>query len=146
MNKRILVPFNDSEPARLALREALEMFRSKEFVVLNVIELENLSHGVSGPAAKELDETREEEAEELFEEARTIADKYDVSLDTVVEKGDAADVIVESTEAYDVDHIVMGSHARSGLSRILVGSVAEEVIRSAPVSVTISRSESNDDE
>lgn len=142
MNERILVPFNDSDPARTALQEALEMFESKEFIVLHVIELEDLSHGITGPAAEELDETRENEAEELFDEAQGVADNYGVSLDTVIEKGDAAEAIVKTAKAHDIDHIVMGSHARSGLSRILVGSVAEEVIRSAPVSVTISRPES----
>lgn len=146
MNERILVPFNDSEPARTALREALEMFESKEIIVLHVIELENMSHGVSGPAAQELDETREEEANELFEDAQAMAEKYDVTLDTTIEKGDAAEAIVKTADAADVDHIVMGSHARSGISRIVVGSVAEEVIRNSPVSVTISRPESSQNE
>ncbi|WP_436345163.1 universal stress protein [Natronorubrum sp. FCH18a] len=143
MNERVLVPLNDSEPARNALREALEMFGSSEITILHVIELDTLSHGVSGPAAEELDETRKEEARELFEEAQTTADEYGVSLETTVERGDPADATVKTAEAIDADHIVMGSHARSGLSRVLVGSVAEEVIRTSPVSVTISRPRSD---
>lgn len=146
MNERILVPLDDSDPARTALLEALEMFASKEIIVLHVIELESLSHGVAGPAAKELDETREEEADELFDEVQAMAENYDVSLDTVIGKGDAAEAIVETAKEHNIDHIVMGSHGRSGLSRIVVGSVAEDVIRSSPVSVTISRSESTHDE
>ena len=139
MNERILVPIDDSEPARTALTEALEMFGSKEIVVLHVIELEHLSQGVAGVAAEELEETRQEQASDLFDEAQSIADDYGVSLERVVGKGDAAEAIVEAADARDVDHIVMGSHGRSGLSRLLVGSVAEAVIREAPVSVTISR-------
>jgi nucleotide-binding universal stress UspA family protein len=48
-------------------------------------------------------------------------------------------VIVDAAESTDADHIVMGSHGRSGLSGALIGSVAESVVQSAPVSVTVSR-------
>ena len=141
MNERILVPLDDSEPARDALVEALEIFGSKEIVVLHVIELDELSPGVGGVAAEELEETRRQDARELFEEAQSVADDYGVTLEELTGKGEAAAAIVEAAETADIDHIVMGSHGRSGLSRVLVGSVAESVIRDAPVSVTISRSD-----
>lgn len=140
MNDRILVPLNDSEPARHALVEALEVFGGRsEFVVFHVIELDHLTHGGSGLAADELEDTRREAASELFDEAQATADDYGVTLETLVGKGDAAEAIVDAADSHDVDHVVMGSHARSGLPRILVGSVAESVVRNAPVSVTISR-------
>lgn len=121
--------------------EALEIFGPKEFVLLHVIELDELSYGVAGVAAEELEETQKDRAAELFDEARAVADEYDASIETVTGKGDAAEAIVEAADSLDADHIVMGSHGRSGLSRIFLGSVAEAVIREAPVSVTISRPE-----
>lgn len=145
MNERILVAIDDSEPAREALVEALEIFESKEFVLLHVIELAELSHGVAGVAAEELEKTHEDRAAELFDEARAIADDYDASIETITGKGDAAEAIVEAVDEYDVDHVVMGSHGRSGVSRVLVGSDAEAVLRESPVSVTISRAESAPD-
>lgn len=146
MNERILVPLDDSDPARTALEEALETFGSKEIVVIHVIDTDDFSHGAEGAAAGGLFETRKEEAEELFEEAELMADEYDVSLETALETGQAADQIVTYAETNDIDHIVMGSHGRSGISRILVGSVAESIIREAPVSVTISRPRPTADE
>jgi nucleotide-binding universal stress UspA family protein len=58
---------------------------------------------------------------------------------TITEVGNPADSIVEYATKNDIDHIIMGSHGRSGLSRIVVGSVAEEVVRKSPVAVTVAR-------
>lgn len=49
--------------------------------------------------------------------------------------GEPADAIVELAENEDVDLIVMGTHGRSGFSRLLMGSVAEAVVRRAPCPV-----------
>ena len=53
--------------------------------------------------------------------------------------GQPSDVIVEYAEEEGIDHVVMGSHGRSGLSKIVVGSVAESVIRDSQATVTIAR-------
>ncbi len=49
--------------------------------------------------------------------------------------GHPAHAIVQLAESEDVDLIVMGTHGRSGLSRLLMGSVAEHVMRKAPCPV-----------
>lgn len=138
MNERLLVPIDDSDPAQAALEDATELFDPGEIVLLHVLEMNELTHGASGAAAGSLRDEREEEANELFEDARRRIDD-DVAVETVLETGEAATVIVEAVESTGADHIVMGSHGRSGLSGILIGSVAENVIENSPVSVTISR-------
>lgn len=139
MSERVLVPLDDSEPARGALEEALERFGTAEIVVLHVVDTSDSSHGIQGSAAENVYDAREDEAGELFEEARRTASGYGVTLETAIETGQPAEEIVGYVRAHDVDHVVMGSHGRSGISRLLVGSVAEHVIRDAPVSVTVSR-------
>ena len=47
--------------------------------------------------------------------------------------------LVKFAEEDDYDHIIVGSHGRSGITRILLGSVAEEVIRKAHCPVTVFR-------
>jgi nucleotide-binding universal stress UspA family protein len=42
-------------------------------------------------------------------------------------------------DEHDVDHVVMGSNGRRGVSRLVLGSVAERVVRGAPVPVTVVR-------
>ncbi|AGB39319.1 universal stress protein [Natronococcus occultus] len=138
MNERLLVPINDSDPARAALEDATELFDPGEIVLLHVLEMDELTHGAAGAAAGSLRDEREEEAEELFEDARQrIGDE--VSVETILKTGQPSTVIVEAADSGDIDHIVMGSHGRSGISGLLVGSVAKNVIESSPVSVTISR-------
>jgi nucleotide-binding universal stress UspA family protein len=55
----------------------------------------------------------------------------------VIGKGQPADVILERACRGDVDLIVMGTHGRTGLQRLLVGSVAEGVLRRAPCPVVV---------
>ena len=138
-DERLLVPLDDSEPATHALVEALERFSTDDVVVLHVLDTNESSHGIEGGAAAGWFEAKEADAEAMFEAAQTIADEYGVSLSTATEPGRPADTIVRYASEHDVDHIVMGSHGRSGISRILIGSVAEGVVRNAPVSVTIVR-------
>lgn len=57
----------------------------------------------------------------------------------MVESGDPRDVITHKAKELNVELIVMGTHGRRGLSRALIGSVAESVVRTAPCSVLIIR-------
>ena len=49
--------------------------------------------------------------------------------------GDARDVIIRACEEINADLIVMGTHGRRGVSRALLGSVAESIVRTAPCPV-----------
>lgn len=63
-----------------------------------------------------------------------VADLVDgVPVETAVLEGSPSRVIVE--EAADCDLVVMGTHGRGGIDRLLLGSVTERVVRSAPVPV-----------
>lgn len=139
MDQHVLVPFDGSDTARNALVRAFEEHPEADVTVLYVIDLSELSYGVEGGAAANLHEAEKEEARELFAEAEEIAAEYGETVETSTEVGQPEEVIVEYAERGDVDHIIMGSHGRSGLSRILVGSVAEAVVRESPVAVTIAR-------
>jgi nucleotide-binding universal stress UspA family protein len=57
-----------------------------------------------------------------------------------LEGGDPATEIVKAAQEWPADIIVMGSHGRQGISRVLLGSVAESVVRHAPCPVLVVRS------
>ena len=139
MTDRILVPLDDADPAWTALEAALERFTTDEIIVLHVLDTTASSHGVGGGAADGWLEAKKADAQALLDQAQALADPYDITLTTVIESGYPANIIVNVAMERDVSHIVMGSHGRSGISRILVGSVAEAVIRKAPMSVTVAR-------
>ena len=72
----------------------------------------------------------------------TLADELggDVSVLTAVESGSPAVQIVRYAARHGIDLIVLGTHGRTGVSRALLGSVAERVVRTAPCPVlTVSR-------
>jgi len=139
---RILIPIDDSEQATDALEYALEEFQSDDITVIHVID--PIEAGYTAQAtvpgySEEWYEQAEEEAQSLFEDAQDVADEYGVTLDTATEVGRPSRTIVNYAEENDVGHIVMGSHGRSGVTRILLGSVAESVVRRSPIPVTIVR-------
>jgi nucleotide-binding universal stress UspA family protein len=63
----------------------------------------------------------------------------------LVKTGDARDVINETAKQLGIDLIVMGTHGRRGISRALLGSVAENVVRTAPCAVLTVRLRELDD-
>jgi len=136
----VLVAYDGSDPAREAVEYALEEHSDDSVVLLRVVE-------VAGGAADagfellrdQLDDRRDTVSSEVAEELEDLLDAtdVDVSLETVA--GDPANEIVGYADEHDIDHIVVGSSGRGGVSRVLLGSVAETVARRSAVPVTIIR-------
>ena len=62
-----------------------------------------------------------------------------LKVETFVREGEAYQTIVDLAKAKNVNMIVMGSHGRTGLKRLLMGSVAEKVIGYAPCPVLVTK-------
>jgi len=63
--------------------------------------------------------------------------KHLENITTHVVKGDAAEQIVKYVEDQSIDLIIMGTHGRKGIDRVIFGSVAEKVSKTAPVPVML---------
>ena len=131
MTRHLLVPMDDSEPARAALEHALSVFPDDEITVLHAVD--ELAAGYSGLS---VDEALGEEPD-FFDDVRELTGGRDATVDLQVVGGAAADSILEYAAEHDVDQVVIGSEGRSGVSRVLLGSIAEEVARRSTVPVTI---------
>lgn len=142
MAPRVLVPFDDSEPAADALEYAFDLFPDGEFVVLTVVDTSSLPF-IRNPAdhADSSDDAQSVlgEATDHRNAAETIADEHGMAVETRTRIGAPAQEILEYVERNPVDHVVIGSHGRSGVERILLGSVAEVVVRHSAVPVTVVR-------
>jgi nucleotide-binding universal stress UspA family protein len=144
MSDHVLVPIDDSDRSTKALEHALEEYPDTEITVLHVLDPTADAVYTGGEISVDLDveEVRERHkhlAEELLEEAAETAGHHGIEIDTATRVGKPARAILEYAEGEGVDHIVVGSHGRSGVSRVLLGSVAETVTRRSPVPVTVVR-------
>ena len=143
MSKRILVPVDGSDQATAASEFVVENYPDATIVFFNVINPAEAGYGAgtSVPTvAEEWYEEREATAESLFDELEAAAHEAGIEdVERVLEVGRPTKAIVDYAEDHDIDQIVMGSHGRSGVSRVLLGSVAETVVRRATVPVTVIR-------
>ena len=137
MSKRILVPLDGSTLAEAILPWVIEIAKplGAELWLLRIA----FAHVFPGtdPTAAEIRVVRE--AEEYLETlAHSIADQG-VHVSTAVRYGKAAAEIIDHAAFNKVDLIAMSTHGLSGLSRLVMGSVAEEVVRHAKVPVLLVR-------
>lgn len=138
---RVLVPYNESEQAEAALEYAKNTHSDDEIVLLHVLDYVEAGHRAAPEAAlagywEEWYDEAAASGEELLAEASA---SVDTDVETNVIAGSPARAIVDFVEQESIDAVVIGSHGREGLSRILLGSVAETVVRRSPVPVTVVR-------
>lgn len=136
----VLVAYDGSRPAQRALAHAAEKYADEEIVLLRVVESadSSLEAGIDLVQEK-LRELREETAAEVSEEVAELIQDDTIDFRMEMVAGKPSREIVEFAEDNDIDTIVIGNHGRRGSSRILLGSVAEKVVRRAPCTVTIVR-------
>lgn len=137
---RILVPIDGSTDSRRALEVAATAFDAEELIVFHVLEPYDVA-SVSESAVwdDEFVDRREDAANQLLGEFADLVADHDVDVRTELGYGPVARTITEAAGDFDVDHIVIGSRGRRGVTRVVLGSTAESVAKRAPVSVTIVR-------
>jgi nucleotide-binding universal stress UspA family protein len=142
MTDHVLVPVDESEPSDEAIRFAIEQYPEAAITALNVVDPRDAFAGASIEGAMPEEgilESREQHAEQLLEGVREDAAAKGVTIETDYVVGDVSRSVVDYVEENGVDHVIIGSHGRTGASRVLLGSVAESVTRRSPVPVTVVR-------
>lgn len=136
--RRILVPVDFSAPAVRAIEYAAVLAAELGATVhlLHVLEESFVSHGPWESHPGELAERRELTVQDLSARLQVVASGFKgAKVTTEVRSGRAAREIVAVATSRGTDLIVMGTHGRTGLGRLLMGSIAEEVVRKAPCPV-----------
>lgn len=144
MSSRILVPVDGSTESRLAFTHALTQFPNEHITLLHVIEPfpdHTKAGGHEGERIKRVFEKRQRLLDEIVERG----DEYSGTITTNLVYGRPVHVIPRYVETHKIDEIVIGSRGRDGTARLLLGSVAETVVRRVPVPVTVVRSKDGDD-
>jgi nucleotide-binding universal stress UspA family protein len=141
-SQRFLVPIDFSEPANQALEYAINLAGKLDahLTLLHVIQsvpLGGVDMGVTLPYTYLQD--LETEITQGMEACLTRVTAAGLEGDMVVVHGVPFHEIVETAKTQQVALIVMGTHGRSGLQHVLLGSVAEKVVRLAPCPVLVAR-------
>lgn len=145
MYSRILVPLDGSDTAALGLREALDLARElhSTLVLLHVVnEFPMLLETAAESSFTEIHEGLIKYGNELLAKASRDAAVAGVPCETLLYEmvsGRVGNVIVEQARLRDCQLIMMGTHGRRGVSRLVMGSDAEIAVRCAPVPVLLVR-------
>ena len=145
MYKRILVPIDGSSTANRGLREAVRLAKQQGaalclFHVVDETFLVTAGDGMAFP--DELFKSLRNEGRKILTRAEALARKSGVRARAVLAEritGPAADAIVREARRCKADLIVMGTHGRRGVRRLVMGSDAEQVLRETPVPVLLVR-------
>lgn len=138
----VLVGYDESEQAERALRHALERYPEATVTAAHVTDPREWIAESDEDGLQFLEgayDRATDGARDTLEAAESIAAEYGRDLRTESLVGGAARELVAFAAENDVDHIVLGSHGRRGVSRFLLGSVSEAVAKRSPVSVTMIR-------
>lgn len=133
MLKKILAPTDFSELSAEGVRYACHLAKDvgAQVIVLNVIVLDE-----SNATSKREMEQHKQRLEEFV--AKTVAHhSADLKIREVVVAGQPYGAIVDCAENEKVDLIVISSHGRGGLSRMLIGSVTDKLLRGATCPVLV---------
>jgi nucleotide-binding universal stress UspA family protein len=138
MPSHVVIPFDGTPQSEAALTFAVDEWPDAAVTLLYVID--PVTAGFAQRALPGSSETWYENARETarscLDDARELAGR---PVRTRIEVGSPARAIVDVASEEPFDHVVLGSHGREGVSRILLGSVAEGVVRRSPVPVTVVR-------
>lgn len=142
MFERILVPTDGSDPAERAIPKAVKLADIHDgtihaIYVAEPVPLSRFTAGMQSAGAehKSVREEQQQEAEDAIATIRETAGKQDVPVVDAIKYGNPSEKIIEYAKEANIDVIVMGTHGRSGADRLIIGSVAEKVVRQSPIPV-----------
>jgi nucleotide-binding universal stress UspA family protein len=138
--EKILIATDGSEKNRPAVRKGLEIAREcgSALYAVYVIDETPLTSAQAEVSTADVYMRLKDEGERSVEQVERIADG--VQVETLVLSGRPAQVITEFALKNKVDLIVVGSQGKTGLERLLLGSVAESIIRMADCMVLVVKS------
>jgi nucleotide-binding universal stress UspA family protein len=147
MFKRILVPIDGSATSGKALTAALQLARDSGGRVRVTHSLDELAYLSGFEYSGDLIKIAREKAAKMLDDAMAIAKAAGVPADhqLVEQPGQRlGQTVSDAALAWEADLVVVGTHGRRGIDRVLMGSGAEQVIRMAPVPVLVVRGDASD--
>jgi nucleotide-binding universal stress UspA family protein len=144
MYQKILIAVDGSATSDSALEEAIKLAQrlDSRIAIMHVLEDVLYWKEENYIDYAELQASIKASGEKMLAKAEMLAQQAGVAAETkLIEAvgGRVASIVVAEAERWQAELIVIGTHGRSGISRLLLGSVAENVVRSAPMPVLLIR-------
>ncbi|MBP9090258.1 universal stress protein [bacterium] len=139
---KILVSLDSSSSSQRAIDFALARpwAEDDEFLIVSVIDADRGDMSMAS-AMTNPNQTFKAESQRIVSDAKEVLQNYlpTHKFETRTLSGPIKNAIIECAKNWSADLILLGSQGRQGLNRLVLGSVAEEVLRDAPCSVQIVR-------
>ena len=146
MYQRILVPVDGSPTSLQGLGEALRLAQMSggQVRLLHLVDTLSLALtlGAYGAFTGDIAEDMRKEGKKILQGCHQQALDAGVAVDEVMEEGTRgrlAELVQEQVKSWPADLVVLGTHGRRGVGRMVLGSDAEQVVRSCPVPVLLVR-------
>jgi nucleotide-binding universal stress UspA family protein len=139
---KILLAIDGSAPSQVAIEEVVH----RPWPSPSTVRILSVIQPFTPPATEivlaaatfeEIQRRQAEDAEQLTRQAAKRITAQELSVETAVREGDPRTTIVDDAHEWQADLIVVGSHGRTGLTRLVMGSVAQAVVAHAPCSVEV---------
>ncbi len=134
---KILCPIDHSDCSKEALKYAVTFAMRDEakLLLLHVIDIRSFNEGLDAmstqiPNEETIEQLRVKLLDCIPEEIRD-----DMDVEAIVTQGIPFAEIISTAKEKEIDMIVIGSHGRTGISHMMLGSVSEKVVRKAPCPV-----------
>jgi nucleotide-binding universal stress UspA family protein len=145
MYQRILVPVDGSATSKLGLAEAIKLAKltGAKLMLLHVVDASPISAvPEAASAVVTLFEELRKAGAQVVDAAKAMVTEARLEAEVMLVEVTAAriaDLVVDQAKKWHADLIVIGTHGRRGISRVLLGSDAEQIVRAAPTPVLLVR-------
>ncbi len=145
MYKHILVAVDGSDTSNLALQEAIKLAKEQQAQLRIVHVVEDIPLNIDTEyALDEYQEAMRKTGEAVLSKAEALARESGVTLETKLLQIETlghriTNLVVEEAQSWPADLIVLGTHGRRGFNHLLMGSVAEGIVRVSPQPVLLIR-------
>ena len=140
MFKKILCPVDFSDTSMNAANNAINfsMEIKAEITFIHIIDIQALQNigDLSGGGINDINLLIEEE-KPVLSKLKDECDKKGIKVKTILTHGEPVSVILETIKEGGHDLIIMGTHGKSGLTRLVLGSIAENVVRKSDIPVLL---------
>ncbi len=135
--KKILCPIDHSDCSKEALKYAVSLAMKDEakLLLLHIIDIRSFNEGLEAMSAQIPDEETLKQLRAKLLDCIPEEIRDDMEVEALVVQGIPFAEIISTAKENEIDMIVIGSHGRTGISHMMLGSVSEKVVRKAPCPV-----------